>query len=215
MFDLNLSEEIPIMNINLTGDYPVEKLKAYGEYLEDLIEDLSQIKKVDIRGAQEKEVEIAVDIYKMMASQVSFNDILQAIGNGNMTLSAGNLVSSGQRRTIRILGEIEQPKELENFIVKSDQGAVYLRDIADVSFKDKEKTTYARKEGKSVVMLEVKKRAGKNMIQAADEIKVLIAKAQKEVLPKDLDISITNDSSSRTLNQVDDLVNKSYLVFYW
>ncbi|MFT5021793.1 MAG: multidrug efflux pump, partial [Colwellia sp.] len=112
-----------------------------------------------------------------------------------------------QRRTIRILGEIEQPKELENFIVKSDQGAVYLRDIADVSFKDKEKTTYARKEGKSVVMLEVKKRAGKNMIQAADEIKVLIAKAQKEVLPKDLDISITNDSSSRTLNQVDDLVN--------
>jgi multidrug efflux pump subunit AcrB len=56
-------------------------------------------------------------------------------------------------------------------------------------------------------MLEVKKRAGKNMIQAADEIKVLIAKAQKEVLPKDLDISITNDSSSRTLNQVDDLVN--------
>jgi multidrug efflux pump subunit AcrB len=207
VFDLNLSEEIPIMNINLTGDYPVEKLKAYGEYLEDLIEDLSQIKKVDIRGAQEKEVEIAVDIYKMMASQVSFNDVLQAIGNGNMTLSAGNLVSSGQRRTIRILGEIEQPKELENFIVKSDQGAVYLRDIADVSFKDKEKTTYARKEGKSVVMLEVKKRAGKNMIQAADEIKVLIAKAQKEVLPKDLDISITNDSSSRTLNQVDDLVN--------
>ncbi|MFT7407528.1 MAG: multidrug efflux pump [Flavobacteriaceae bacterium] len=207
VFDLNLSEEIPIMNINLTGDYPIEKLKAYGEYLEDLIEDLSQIKKVDIRGAQEKEVEIAVDIYKMMASQVSFNDVLQAIGNGNMTLSAGNLVSSGQRRTIRILGEIEQPKELENFIVKSDQGAVYLRDIADVSFKDKEKTTYARKEGKSVVMLEVKKRAGKNMIQAADEIKVLIAKAQKEVFPKDLDISITNDSSSRTLNQVDDLVN--------
>ncbi len=207
VFDLNLSEEIPIMNINLTGDYPVEKLKAYGEYLEDQIEDLSQIKKVDIRGAQEKEVEIAVDVYKMMASQVSFNDILQAIGNGNMTISAGNLVSSGQRRTIRILGEIEQPKELENFIVKSDQGAVYLRDIADVSFKDKEKTTYARKEGQSVVMLEVKKRAGKNMIQAADEIKVLIAKAQKEVLPKDLDISITNDSSSRTLNQVNDLVN--------
>nr|MCW1954215.1 efflux RND transporter permease subunit [Flavobacteriia bacterium] len=112
VFDLNLSEEIAIMNINLTGDYPVEKLKLYGEYLEDRIEDLPQIKKVDIRGAQEKEVEIAVDVYKMMASQVSFNDILGAIGNGNMTLSAGNLVSSGQRRTIRILGEIEQPEAL-------------------------------------------------------------------------------------------------------
>ena len=207
VFDLNLSEEIAIMNINLTGDYPVEKLKLYGEYLEDRIEDLPQIKKVDIRGAQEKEVEVAVDVYKMMASQVSFNDILGAISNGNMTLSAGNLVSSGQRRTIRILGEIEQPEALENFIVKSDNGAVYLRDIAEVRFKDKEKTTYARKEGESVVMLEVKKRAGKNMIQAAEEIKALIAKAQAEVLPKDLEVVITNDSSSRTLNQVDDLVN--------
>jgi len=207
VFDLNLSEEIAIMNINLTGDYPVERLKAYGEYLEDRIEDLPQIKKVDIRGAQEKEVEIAVDVYKMMASQVSFNDILQAIGNGNMTLSAGNLVNSGQRRTIRILGEIESPKVLENFIIKSENGAVYLRDVANITFKDKEKTTYARKEGSSVVMLEVKKRAGKNMIQAADEIKIIVAQAQENFLPKDLDVVITNDSSSRTLNQVDDLVN--------
>ncbi|MDC1472839.1 efflux RND transporter permease subunit [Flavobacteriaceae bacterium] len=207
VFDLNLSEEIAIMNINLTGDYPVEKLKAYGEYLEDLIEDLPQIKKVDIRGAQEKEVEIAVDVYKMMASKVSFNDILQAIGNGNMTLSAGNLVNSGQRRTIRIIGEIETPEALENFIIKSENGAVYLRDVANITFKDKEKTTYARKEGQSVVMLEVKKRAGKNMIQAADEIKIIVAQAQDNYFPKDLEVVITNDSSSRTLNQVDDLVN--------
>ena len=207
VFDLNLSEEIAIMNINLTGDYPVEKLKAYGEYLEDLIEDLPQIKKVDIRGAQEKEVEIAVDVYKMMASKVSFNDILQAIGNGNMTLSAGNLVNSGQRRTIRIIGEIETPEALENFIIKSENGAVYLRDVANITFKDKEKTTYARKEGQSVVMLEVKKRAGKNMIQAADEIKMIVAQAQDNYFPKDLEVVITNDSSSRTLNQVDDLVN--------
>ncbi|MDG1775167.1 MAG: efflux RND transporter permease subunit, partial [Flavobacteriaceae bacterium] len=146
-------------------------------------------------------------VYKMMASQVSFNDILQAIGNGNMTLSAGNLVNSGQRRTIRILGEIESPKALENFIIKSENGAVYLRDVANITFKDKEKTTYARKEGSSVVMLEVKKRAGKNMIQAADEIKIIVAQAQENFLPKDLDVVITNDSSSRTLNQVDDLVN--------
>ncbi|MDO7675811.1 MAG: efflux RND transporter permease subunit, partial [Flavobacteriaceae bacterium] len=207
VFDLNISEEIAIMNINLTGDYPVEKLKAYGEYLEDLIEDLPQIKKVDIRGAQEKEVEIAVDVYKMMASKVSFNDILQAIGNGNMTLSAGNLVNSGQRRTIRIIGEIETPEALENFIIKSENGAVYLRDVANIAFKDKEKTTYARKEGQSVVMLEVKKRAGKNMIQAADEIKIIVAQAQDNYFPKDLEVVITNDSSSRTLNQVDDLVN--------
>ena len=107
VFELSMSEEVPILNINISGDYPVDKLKEFSEYLQDEIEDLSEIKKVDIRGAQDKEVEVAVDIYKMMAAQVSFNDIIGAIGNENMTMSAGNLIASGQRRTIRIVGEIE------------------------------------------------------------------------------------------------------------
>ena len=104
VFDLNFSEEAPISNINIKGDYPTQKLKEFAEYLEDAIEDLPEIKKVDIRGAQDREIEIAVDIYKMMAAKVSFDDILNAIRNGNMTLSAGNMISSGQRRTLRIIG---------------------------------------------------------------------------------------------------------------
>ncbi len=178
VFDLNLSESFPIMNVNITGDYPVDRLKEFGEYLEEEIEDLPQIKEVDIRGAQEKEVEVAVDIYKMMAARISFDDILQAINGGNMTMSAGNLKTSGQRRTIRILGEIEDPSDLEDFVVKSEKGdAVYLKDIAEISFKEEEKTTYARDRGKSVVMLDVKKRSGKNAITAADEIKKILQEA--------------------------------------
>ncbi len=208
VFDLNLSEEFPIMNINISGDYPVDKLKEYGKYLEEEIEDLPQIKEVDIRGAQEKEVEVAVDIYKMMASKVSFDDVLQTIGNGNMTMSAGNLKTSGQRRTIRILGEIRNPRELNDFVVKTENNAaVYLKDIAKVSFKEKDKTTYAREFGHSVVMLDVKKRVGKNMIEAANMIGQIIHDAETNYFPQDLNITISNDSSSRTLNQVSDLVN--------
>lgn len=208
VFDLNLSEEFPIMNINITGDYPVEKLKEFGEYLEDEIEDLPEIKGVDIRGAQEKEVEVAVDIYKMMAAKVSFSDVIQAINNGNMTMSAGNIKNSGQRRTIRILGEIEEPSQLENFVVKSENNApVYLKDVAKVSFKEEDKTTFARSFGESVVMLDVKKRAGKNMINAVNQTKEIIKRAQENVFPRDIEITISNDSSERTLNQVSDLVN--------
>ena len=208
VFDLNLSEEIPIMNINISGDYPVDKLKEYGEYLQDEIEDLVQIKAVDIRGAQEKEVEVAVDIYQMMAAKVSFDDILQTIGNGNMTMSAGNIKTSGQRRTIRILGEIEQPKDLDNFVVKSENNSpIYLRDIAKVRFKEEDKTTYAREFGHSVVMLDVKKRAGKNTIEAANSIREIIEDAKSNYFPQNLNITISNDTSSKTLNQVDDLVN--------
>jgi multidrug efflux pump subunit AcrB len=208
VFELSLSEEMPILNINLTGDYPIEKLKEYGEYLQDEIENLLEIKKVDIRGAQDKEVEVAVDIYKMMAAEVTFNDIIGAINNGNMTMSAGNLIASGQRRTIRILGEIESPSELENFVVKAENGnAIYLRDVADISFKEEDKTTYAREFGEPVVMLDVKKRAGKNMVAAVEEIRVIVDKAVKDEFPKDLKVTITNDQSSVTVGQVDDLVN--------
>lgn len=208
VFDLNLSEEYPIMNINFTGDYPVDRLKEFAEYLQEEIEDLPEVKKVDIRGAQEKEVEVAVDIYKMMAAQVSFDDVISAISNGNMTMSAGNLKTSTQRRTIRILGEIEEPSDLENFVVKTEEGnAVYLKDIAVVTFEEEDKTTYAREFGESVVMLDVKKRAGKNAITAADKIKELVKESKENYFPADLEISIANDSSSRTLNQVEDLVN--------
>ena len=208
VFDLSMSEEMPILNINISGDYPVEKLKEYGEYLEDKIENLPEIKQVDIRGAQEKEVEVAVDIYKMMAAKVSFQDIIGAINNGNVTMSAGNFITSGQRRTIRVLGEINSPADLENFVVKSDNNnPIYLKNIATIKFKEKERTTYAREFGQRVVMLDVKKRAGKNMVAAADKIKVILEKAKEEVFPSNLKLTISNDQSSKTIGQVDDLVN--------
>ena len=208
VFELSMSEEIPILNINISGDYPVYKLKEFGEYLQDEIEDLTEIKKVDIRGAQDKEVEVAVDIYKMMAAQVSFNDIAGAIQNGNMTMSAGNLITSGQRRTIRILGEINTPLELGDFVVKSEKGnSIYLKDIATISFKDKDKTTYAREFGEEVVMLDVKKRVGKNMVAAATQIYEIVKKAKTTVFPTNLKVTVTNDQSTKTIGQVDDLVN--------
>ncbi len=208
VFELSMSEEMPILNINISGDYPVHKLKEFGEYLQDEIEDLSEIKKVDIRGAQDKEVEVAVDIYKMMAAKVSFNDISGAINNGNVTMSAGNFITSGQRRTIRIIGEIDQPKELGDFVIKSESNnPIYLKDVATITFKDKDKTTYAREKGADVVMLDVKKRAGKNMVAAAEQIRVIVDEAIANHFPKDLKITITNDQSSKTIGQVDDLVN--------
>nr|BFF35736.1 efflux RND transporter permease subunit [Tenacibaculum mesophilum] len=208
VFELSISEEMPILNINISGDYPVDKLKEFGEYLEDEIEDLQEIKKVDIRGAEEKEVEVAVDIYKMMAAQVSFQDVINSINGGNLTMSAGNLIASGQRRTVRILGEIEDPQELQDFVVKSEKGnSIYLKDIAKVSFKDKDKTTYAREFGEAVVMLDVKKRSGKNMVEAAEKIQRIVEDTKANVFPSNLKVTIANDQSSKTIGQVDDLVN--------
>ena len=207
VFELNISEEVPILNINLQGNYTTQQLKKYGELLQDDIEEIAEVKKVDILGVDDKEVEIAVDIFKMTAAQVSFDEIQNAVKYENMTLSGGNLISQGSRNNIRIVGEIKDPKELENVIVKSYGGTVYLKDIAVVSFKEKEKTTFAREKGTEVVMLNVKKRSNQNMISAIDQVKEKIEEAKITYLPSNLKLALTNDQSSRVEHQVDELSN--------
>jgi multidrug efflux pump subunit AcrB len=207
VFELNISEEVPILNINLKGNYTTQQLKKYGELLQDDIEEIKEVKKVDILGVDDKEVEIAVDIFKMTAAQVSFDEIQNAVKYENMTLSGGNLISQGSRNNIRIVGEIKDPKELENVIVKSFGGTVYLKDIAVVNFKEKEKTTYAREKGQEVVMLNVKKRSNQNMISAIEQVKEKLEKAKESYLPSNLTIELSNDQSSRVEHQVDELSN--------
>lgn len=207
VFDLNLSEEQSILNINLTGDYTIQQLKEYGEYLQERIELMPEIKEASIRGAEDMEVEIAVDIYKMSASKVSFDDIVNGVSAENRTISGGNIITSGVQKNIRTIGEIEDPAELENVVVKRDGGNIFLKDIARISFKEKDHTTFAREYGDPVVMLDVKKRSGKNMIEAVDKIKEIIKTEQEEYLPDSLNISLTNDQSTNTARQVDDLVN--------
>ena len=207
ILSMSLAEEMPILNVNIQGDYPTEQLKTYAEILEDRIEKLDEIKEVDILGAQDEEIEVAVDIKKMTASKVSFEDILSAIAFGNRTIAAGNIVSDGQRRTLRIMGEIENPDDLKNFVIKNEFGPVYLDDVAEINFKESEKKSYAREFAKNLVSLAVKKRSGKNLINAANKIDVIVDEVIKNEFPSDLEVVITNDMSNRIISQVDDLVN--------
>ena len=207
VFEMDFSELLPILNISLIGDYPIEQLKVFAERIEAEVERLPQVKEVNIRGIQQFEVEVALDVYKMSALKVSFNDVIGAISNENSTISAGNIVSDGQRRNLRLIGEINDPEELKNFVIKTEKGPVYLGDIATVSFQEKEITSFARSFSEKAVLLDVVKRGGKNLIQASREINAILKERDNLGLPKDLKITVSNDQSSLTLNQVSELVN--------
>lgn len=210
--EMNFSEQMPIMNVNLSGDFSMDQLKDYAEYLEDEIEELTEISGVDIRGVQEKELEIALDLYKMQASEISFNDIENAIAFENQSISSGDILESGIRRNVRVVGEFDNPSNVKNIIVKHEKGhVVYLRDIAEVSFKEQEKQSYAREYSQPVVMLDVKKRSGQNLLEASKKIDVIIAKAKATVFPENLVISKTNDQSNDTRTMVADLENSIIL----
>jgi multidrug efflux pump subunit AcrB len=206
ILEINFSE-IPIVTVNVSGDYSPDELRAYAEQLENKIELIKEVSKVQMRGQQEREMKIDVDLNKMQSLKVSFTDIENAVKTENLTMSGGEIVKNGFRRAVRIVGQFTSDIELENIIVKSEkQRPIYLKDIATVKYGYKERTSYARSDGYPVISLDVIKRKGKNLLAAADELKIVLAQEVNE-LPSDLKVSLFNDQSVNTRNEVSNLEN--------
>ena len=208
VFDLKMSEEIPIMNINIRGDYTVRELKEFAEYLQDEIESMTEIQEAEIRGALEREILIEADPYKMESMRVAFSDVQNAIAAENVTISGGNLKAGEFRRSLRVMGEFEDISQIEDVVIKNENNdIVYVRDVAQVKDTYEERSSYARSNQNPVVTLDVIKRNGANVIEASDKIKEEIAQAQKVRFPADLEVVISNDQSKYTRLQLNNLEN--------
>ena len=205
--------EIPIVFINISGDYDLDKLKKYGELIQDKIEELKEITRVDIVGALDREIQINVDMYKMQAASVSFYDIERMVSAENATISAGNISNYGMIRTIRIAGQFRDIETLKNIVLKSGSGAnVYLKDIADVNDGFKEQESFARLNKQNVITLNVIKKSGQNLLDASDKIKQILTDLNKK-FPPDLKVNFTGDQSKFTRNTLDDLNNTMIIGF--
>ncbi|MGB0915653.1 MAG: efflux RND transporter permease subunit, partial [Crocinitomicaceae bacterium] len=203
---------MPIMNINLRGNNP-SLLKDIAEELEDQIEDLTEISEVDIRGIQEQQMSIDVDPIKAQAVNVTIDDIQNAVSSEHQTIPGGEILTDGIRKTIRIEGEFETAEELGKIIVKQDEFLpVYLEDVAKVYFGNGDTTSYAREFGDPVVMLDVKKQGGKNLLDASDKIEEILAIAKEDgTIPRSVSVSITSDQSNNTRDMVSNLENSIIL----
>lgn len=207
IFEINPSD-FPIMNINLSGSN-VKLLKEVAEDLEDLIEDLPEINEVNIRGVQTEEMRIDVDRLKAEAVRVSLSDIEQAVQSENITISGGEIRMDGLRKTIMIDGEFSDAEELREVVVKQeDFMPVKLKDIADVYFGDGDTTSFARENGNPVVMMDIIKQGGENLLVAAEKIEKIIEDAQRsKLIPSGVNVSITNNQSTQTRDMVANLEN--------
>jgi len=201
--------DFPIININLSGNYPVQTLKEKAEILEDQIEALTEVSDVDIRGVQDQKLKVEIKKFEAEAKQISFRDIEQAIQNENVMVGAGNIKVDGIDHFVLIDGKFKDPEELENIVVKHEgTNDIYLRDVANVSYGDTDTTSYARQNNNPVVMIDVKKRAGSNVINAIDKIRVIVAEAKnKKILASDMSVSFTNDQSNKIRSQISNLEN--------
>lgn len=214
IMDIDLSE-IPIMYINIAGNYDLDKLKKFAEQAQDRIETLKEITRVDIVGALEREVQIDVDMYKMQAAKVAFSDIERAVASENVTISGGSITQNGLRRNVRVKGQFESAEEIKNIIVHSSSGAmVYLKDIAVVNDGFKEQESFSRIGGKNVITLNVVKKSGQNLLDASDQIKHMIDTEFKgKIFPSDLEVTLTGDMSRFTRNTLEELNNTIIIGF--
>ncbi len=210
--DIDLSE-FPIISINLSGEFSLDELKTYSEYLEDEIESIYEISKVEISGLNEREVKINVDMHKLTDFELSFNDIENAVSSENVSMSGGDLRLGNSRRTIRVIGEFQDVKEIESIIVKyEDQNIVYLRDVADVIYGFADPDSYARLDRHPVVTLQVVKKSGENLLEATDKIFAVLEHAREaKAIPDNLQITITNDLSDIIRKQLSNLENSIIL----
>jgi multidrug efflux pump len=208
--------EMPIMFVNVSGDYDGIKLKEYADKLQDRFEELSEVTRAEIVGAPEREIQVNVDPYKMTAARISFNDIESAISRENNDITGGLIEVGNMKRTLKVKGQFTGVQDLQDIVVRSSsQGAtVYLRDIAELKDTIKENESFARLDGKNVVTLNIVKRSGENLIACADKVKRVIAemRAQEEI-PKDLNVVVTGDTSKQTRTSFNELINTIVIGF--
>ncbi len=206
--------EIPIMNINISGEFDLIKLKNYAEDIKDEIEQLKQITRVDMVGALEREIQINVDMFKLQSANVTFGDIERAVSTENMTISGGLINMTDMKRALRVKGQFSNAMQIGDIVVKSMTGTpVYLKDIAEINDTFKEKESFARYNGKNVITLNVIKRSGENLVEASDKIHALVDKLKSEKFPSELNVTITADQSEQTRTTLNDLINSIIIGF--
>lgn len=211
--EVSLSE-MPIMYVNLSGDYDGVRLKEYADKLQDKLEELPQITRVDMVGAPEREFQVNVDNARMQAAGITFDDISNAIKYENMDISGGLLEVGNMKRNLQLKGQFKTAFDIEKVILRNTSGnPIYLKDIATIKDTVKETESYARLNGKNVVTLNIVKRSGENLIETSDAVKQIANEMKADIFPKDLDIVITGDQSISTRTSFNDLVNSIVIGF--
>ena len=204
--EINISE-FPIMYVSVGGDVGVARLKKIAEDLQDRIEAVPGLLRADIIGGLEPEVQVNVDVYRMNAYQVSFDDVANAIRMENLSIPGGSIDTKEKNLTIRVPGEFKTVRPLEDIVLKIQNGKpIYLRDVATVQYSFEDRQTYARLNGTEVVTLAVRKRAGENLVRIAEAVQRIVAEERAQQ-PAGVKLDITNDQSIFIKRMVNELEN--------
>ncbi|MBD1555591.1 efflux RND transporter permease subunit [Vibrio sp. S9_S30] len=207
--EVTLASEQPILSVVLYGTVPERTIVQIGRQIRDKLEGFRQVLEVDIAGDRDDVVEIIVDPLLMESYGLDQGDIYNLIAQNNKVVAAGFVDTGYGRFSVKVPSVFDSLKDVLELPVKVDgKQVVTFGDIAIVrrAFRDPE--SYARLDGESAVVLDVKKRAGENIIETVDLVKLVLEEAQnREDWPSNLLVKYTWDESKDVKIMLNDLQN--------
>ncbi|MFP4379177.1 MAG: efflux RND transporter permease subunit [Candidatus Sumerlaeia bacterium] len=204
--EINFSE-LPIILVNIVGDKNQIRMKEIADRLEEKIEGISGVLKVDVTGALEREIRLEFDSDRMAAYNIDPQQAIAAVAQNNLNVPSGSLELGEANYSVKIPGEFKDPDEIDNIVISVHNGKpVYLLDVAKVVDGFKERDSYARLNGEPVVTLAVSKSSGENILRIIRDVKALI-KTAEPMLPAGVEFVISADSSEDINLLVHDLEN--------
>ena len=199
--------EFPIMQVNVSGQYSLVRLKEIAEGVQERLEQIPSILEVRLSGGLEREVKVEVDLPRLKYHGVSFGDVVAAIRNENITIPGGSIDVGNQKYLVRVDGEFRDTRLIEDIVITTQGGRpVYVRDVAAVDFGFKERDSYARLDGSPVVTLDIVKRSGENIIETSDAVRAVVEE-MRSGFPASTVVKITSDQSEDIHEMVSSLEN--------
>lgn len=204
--EINLSE-FPIMQVNVSGEYDLVRIKDVAEELEERLEQIPALLDVRVSGGLERRVHVDVDLPRLKYYSVTYTDVIDAIWGEHVDVPGGVMDVGTLGYPVRVAGEYENPEQIEDIVIATrDGGPIYVRDVANVDYGFEERESYARLNGRPVVTLDIVKRAGENVIETSDAVKAVIEEMRPQ-FPPSTEIAITGDQSEEIGIMVSSLEN--------
>ncbi|MEI8655359.1 MULTISPECIES: efflux RND transporter permease subunit [Vibrio] len=207
--EVTLANAQPVLSVVLYGTVPERGIVQIARLLRDKLESFRQVLEVDIAGDRDDIVEIIVDPLLMESYGLDQGDIYNLIALNNRVVAAGFVDTGYGRFSVKVPSVFDSIKDVLELPVKVDgKQVVTFGDIATVRRAFRDPSSFARLDGKSAIVLDVKKRAGENIIETVELVKTVISEAQKrEDWPSNLLVKYTWDESQDVEMMLNDLQN--------
>ena len=194
--DFNSSDFLPLINVNMAFSIPEANAQLIAENIQDELEDLNGVAKVQVSGLGEREIWVEADPEKMNSRGVTFDDIIFALKRRNLNVPGGNISIGKTEYLIRSIGEYESINQIENTIIKTSLTGEFIRirDVADIKNRREELVILSRLNGEQSISFSVSKNAESNSIDVIEGVKKVIEEYRAKA-PTGVTFSYNNDNS--------------------